>query len=72
VLFAGELGLYRRGAGRAWAFSNLRGYLFGETAAPAICARGPAGIALALLASVLTAFLAVGALRMVVAGARRR
>jgi len=60
-----------RAAG-AWAFSNLVVTLFGDTAAQALSSSGPAGIALAFLVTVLTALLAVGALRVVVAGARRR
>ncbi len=72
VLFVTELGVDRLRAASAWAFSNLLASLFGDTAAQALSASGPAGIALALLATVLTALLAVGALRMVVAGARRR
>ena len=72
VLFAVELGVDRVRAAGAWAFSNLVVSLFGDTAAQALSASGPAGIAVALLVTVLTALLAVGALRMVVAGARRR
>jgi hypothetical protein len=72
VLFAAELGVDRVRAAGAWAFSNLVVSLFGDAAAQALSASGPAGIAVALLVTVLTALLAVGALRMVVAGARRR
>jgi hypothetical protein len=72
VLFVVELGVDRVRAAGAWAFSDLLASLFGDTAAQALSASGPAGIALALLVTVLTALLAVGALRVVVAGARRR
>ncbi|HET7551730.1 MAG TPA: hypothetical protein VFK04_10570 [Gemmatimonadaceae bacterium] len=72
VLFAVELGVDRVRAAGAWAFSNIVVSLFGDAAAQALSASGPAGIAVALLVTVLTALLAVGALRMVVAGARRR
>ena len=72
VLFAMELGVDRVRAAGAWAFSNLVVSLFGDAAAQALSASGPAGIAVALLVTVLTALLAVGALGMVVAGARRR
>ena len=72
VLFVVELGVDRVRAAGAWAFSNLVVSLFGDTAAQALSASGPAGVAVALLVTVLTALLAVGALRMVVAGARRR
>lgn len=72
VLFAVELGVDRVRAAGAWALSNLAVALFGDTTARALSASGPAGIAVALLVTVLTALLAVGALRMVVAGARRR
>jgi hypothetical protein len=72
VLFVVELGVNRVRAAGAWAFSNLVVSLVGDTTARALSASGPAGIALALLVTVLTALLAVGALRMVVAGARRR
>lgn len=72
VLFAVELGVDRVRAAGAWAFSNVVVSLFGDTAAQALSASGPAGIAVALLVTVLTALLAVAALRMVVAGARRR
>jgi hypothetical protein len=72
VLFVVELGVGRVRAAGAWAFSNLVVTLFGDTAAQALSSSGPAGIALAFLVTVLTALLAVGALRVVVAGARRR
>lgn len=72
VLFVVELGVDRVRAAGAWAISNLVVSLFGDATARVLSASGPAGIALALLVTVLTALLAVGALRMVVAGARRR
>jgi hypothetical protein len=72
VLFAVELGVDRVRAAGAWALSNLVVSLFGDAAAHALSSSGPAGVAVALLVTVLTALLAVGALRMVVAGARRR
>lgn len=72
VLFVVELGVDRVRAAGAWALSSLVVSLFGDTAAQALSASGAAGIAVALLVTVLTALLAVGALRMVVVGARRR
>lgn len=72
VLFVAELGLDRMRAAGSWALSNLVVSLFGDTAARALSSSGAAGVAVALLVTVLTALLAVGALRMVVAGARRR
>lgn len=72
TLFVLELGVERVRAAGAWAFSNLVVSLFGDTAGQALSASGPAGIVAVLLITLLTALLAVGALRMVVAGARRR
>ena len=72
VLFAFELGVDRVRAAGAWALSNAVVSLFGDTAARALSSSGAAGLAIAVLVTVLTAILAVGALRVVVAGARRR
>jgi hypothetical protein len=72
ALFVVELGLDRVRAAGAWALSNVVVALFGDTAAHALSSRGAAGLAVALLVTILTALLAVGALRMVVAGARHR
>ena len=72
ALFVVELGLERIRAAGAWALSNVVVALFGDTAAQALSSSGAAGLAVALLVAILTALLAVGALRMVVAGARHR
>jgi hypothetical protein len=72
VVFALELGVDRVRAAGAWALSNAVVSLFGDTAARALSSSGAAGLAIAILVTVLTAILAVGALRVVVAGARRR
>ena len=72
ALFVVELGLDRVRAAGAWALSNVVVALFGDTAAHALSSSGAAGLAVALLVAILTALLAVGALRMVVTGARHR
>lgn len=72
VLFVVELAYDRAREAGAWALSNTVTALFGSTAAQALDASGAAGVALALVAVLLTALLAVGALRVVVAGARHR
>jgi hypothetical protein len=72
ALFVVELGLDRVRAAGAWALSNVVVTLFGDTAAQALSSSGAAGLAVALLVTILTALLAVGALRVVVAGARHR
>jgi hypothetical protein len=72
ALFVVELGLDRVRAAGAWALSNVVVALFGDTAAQALSSSGAAGLAVGLLVTILTALLAVGALRMVVAGARHR
>ena len=72
ALFVVELVLERIRAAGAWALSNVVVALFGDTAAQALSSSGAAGLAVALLVAILTALLAVGALRMVVAGARHR
>lgn len=72
ALFVVELALDRVRAAGAWAVSNVAVALFGDTAAQALNSSGAAGLALALLVAILTALLAVGALRVVVAGARHR
>lgn len=72
VMFALELGLERLRVAATGALSNVVISLFGDTAARALSASGVAGLAVMLLITVLTAILAAGALRVVVAGARRR
>ncbi|HEU4586984.1 MAG TPA: hypothetical protein VFR95_14615 [Gemmatimonadaceae bacterium] len=72
ALFVVELGLDRVRAAGSWALSNVVVTLFGDTAAQALSSSGAAGLAVALLVTILTALLAVGALRMVVASARHR
>ncbi len=72
ALFVVELGLDRVRAAGTWALSNVVVALFGDTAAQALSSSGAAGVALALLVTILTALLAVGALRTVVASARHR
>jgi hypothetical protein len=72
ALFVVELGLDRVRAAGGWALSNVVVALFGDTAAQALSSSGAAGLAVGLLVTILTALLAVGALRMVVAGARHR
>lgn len=72
VIFALELGMDRARAAGSWALSNAVVALFGDTAARALSSSGAAGLALALVVTLLTALLAVRGLRMVVAGARHR
>ena len=72
VLFALELGVDRVRMAGAGALSNIVVSLFGDTAARALTSSGMVGFAVALLVMVLTAIAALGALRVVVAGARRR
>ncbi len=72
VLFAVELAVGRMQTAGTWALSNAVTTLFGDAAARALDASGAAGVVLAILAVILTALLAVGALRIVVAGARHR
>ncbi|HEY9517434.1 MAG TPA: hypothetical protein VIQ74_17365 [Gemmatimonadaceae bacterium] len=72
VVFALELALQRvRAAGTA-TLSDVVTSLLGDTAARALSASGTAGLTVALLVAISTAVLAVGALRAVVVGARRR
>ena len=72
IMFALELGLERVREAGTGALSDFVASLFGDTAARALSASGVAGIAVALVVTVLTAVVAAGALRVVVTGARRR
>jgi hypothetical protein len=71
VMFALELGLDRVREASTGALSNVVVALFGDTAARALSASGVAGFAVAFVVVVLTAIVAAGALRAVVAGTRR-
>lgn len=72
VIFAVDMGLERMRAVTVGALSDAGATLFGDAAVRALRAGGTAGVMVALLLLLLSAALAAGALRAIVAGARRR
>lgn len=72
VVFAVELALERLRAAGAAALSDVAAALLGDAAATLLGASGTSGLTVALVAGILTAIMAVGALRAIVAVTRRR